>query len=90
MNAPSNALVEERKRVHIIEHTVTERYYFDPAEIAEKFNWDEIKDHYRGSFEDFVIETFEQHQGSLFANHWFYDDANPSVGVEIIERWDDE
>lgn len=79
-----------RQRVYIIERTVTERFYYDPEEIARDFNWPEIEGHYRGTFEDFVIETFEQHEGSLFANNYFSDDANPSVGHELVERWDDE
>jgi hypothetical protein len=80
--------VTDRKRVHILEQTVTERYYYDPEQIRSDFA--EALDGWTDSFEDFVIETFEQHDGSRFMEHWFYNDANPSVGVELTERWDDE
>ena len=79
---------QPRKRVYIVEHTITERYYYDPAQIKSAFggSW---KD-YGGSFEDFVIELFEEHDGSQFHGKFFYNDASPSVGVELVERWDDE
>lgn len=76
--------------VYVVQQTLTETFYFTPSEIAESFAWDEIKDHYAGTFEDFVIETFEQHQGSQFHDKWFYNDANPQVSTEIIARLDDE
>src|SRR5579862_3095307 len=72
-----------RKRVYIVEHTITERYYYDPEEIRQ--TWGDALDAWEGSFEDFVIDLFEQHDGSVFHGKFFYNDANPSVGVELLE-----
>lgn len=84
------AVYDPRPILHLARTTLVEHYYFDPAEIAESFNWDEIKDYYSGTFEDFVIETFEQHDGSQFHDKWFHNDASPQYGVELIARYDDE
>lgn len=78
----------ERKRVYLVEHTVVERYYYDPDEI--KMTFGDAWDAYSGTFEDFVIELFEEHDGSVFHGRFFYNDASPSVYCELSEKWDDE
>lgn len=79
---------EERKRVYIAEETLVQRYYYDPDEIRRDFG--EALDAWTGTFEDFVIDTFEEHNGSTFHGRYFYDDASPSYYVQLVERWDDE
>lgn len=86
MNEP-----DKRTRVYIVEQTVIERYFYTPDEIKTTFAdaWGDAEA--RGeSFGDFVIGLFEEHDGSVFHGRFFYNDANPSVGVELVERWDDE
>jgi hypothetical protein len=79
---------EPRKRVYVVEQTITERYYYDPAEI--KLTFGEAWDAYDGSFDDFVQELFEEHDGSVFHGKFFYNDASPDVSLQLVERWDDE
>lgn len=86
---PSAAESSERKRVYFVERTVTDRFFYDPDEIKREFGWDLILSADK-NFEDFVIETFEQHDGSLYADRFFYNDASTSVGTELVEMWDDE
>lgn len=78
----------ERKRVYIVERTITERFYYNPEEIRLSFG--DALDAHEGSFDDFVIETFEQIEGCQMGDKFFYHDASPDVGIELIERWDDE
>ena len=77
----SAATTDERKRVYIVEQTVTERYYYDPIELAQEHGI---------TTADEVIEFFELHDGSAYQDRWFHNDANPSVGIDLVERWDDE
>lgn len=94
--APESPVVEvgERQRVYVLEQTVTERYYYDPEKLAADFA-DEYKA-WQGwnpptyTWDDFVIYLFEQYDGSQFCDTLFYNDANPSVGAELTEAWDDE
>lgn len=79
-----------RKRVYQVERTVTERFFYDPDEIKRTFGWaargfDDDK-----TFEEFVVAKFEEHDGSQYGDSIFYSDANPQVGIDLIERWDDE
>lgn len=89
----NSPLTEPRKRVYILEQTVTERCYYDPDEIQDRFSdeWNAwLRTHSGRPFGDFVIEMFELHDGSQFGDQVFYNDANPSVGIQLVERWDDE
>lgn len=60
-----------------LEDTLVETYYVTDKALAmvpEGANRD-----------DFLIELFEQHAGSVYCDELFYNDANPSVGREILE-----
>jgi hypothetical protein len=69
------------KQVYVLEQTVTERYFYDPVALAQNHGV---------TTADEVIELFEKHDGSVYCDELFYNDANPSVGVELVTRWDDD
>ncbi len=52
--------------------TLTERYYVTEKALAM------IPE--GADADDFLIELFEQHNGSIYCDDFFYHDANPSVG----------
>lgn len=72
---------------HILRRTTTEEFSFDPATIREHFGWK--LDEWDGTYEDFVISLFEEHDGSIFGDRFFYDTTNTDSGLEVIEREDD-
>jgi hypothetical protein len=80
--------VTDRKRVYSVERTLVERFLYDPEEL--RLSWADRLDAFGGSFEDFVVDLFEHVDGSQLGDGFFYHDANPSVGIELVERWDDE
>ena len=83
------AAMNERKRLYYVERTLTERFYYDP---------DEVKTHLIGrplpfngcTDEDRIIDLFEDVDGSAYGDRIFSHDANPGVGCELREQWDDE
>jgi hypothetical protein len=80
---------EERKRLYIVERTVTERFSYDPDEVmaliaSRPLPWSTC------SKEDRIIDFFEDVDGSVYGDRVFSSDANPSIGVELVEQWDDE
>lgn len=81
---------EERKRVYMVERTLTERYFYDPEDL--RVSWADRLDAFDGTFptEDFVIDLFEHIGGSRLGDGFFYHDASPDVSVVLIERWDNE
>lgn len=79
----------QRGRVYMIERTVTERFFYDPVEIAREFDWP-TNGLPGEKFEDFVIRVFERFDGSIYGDEFFPSDANPDGGIDVIERWDDE
>jgi hypothetical protein len=73
MNA-NETLCESRRLV--LENTVTERYCVTEKALALVPN---------GADRDtFLIKLFQQHDGSAYCDELFYNDANPSVGVDIV------
>lgn len=58
-------------------YTVTERYYVTEKTLAMV---PEGADR-----DDFLIELFELHNGSVYCDELFYHDANPQVGVDVEE-----
>lgn len=81
----------DRELVFLIEQTIVKRYYYTPSFLKTHFEdaWRECEAR-GGTFDDFVIDLFQEYDGSVFHGRFFYDDANPSVGYELIERWDDD
>lgn len=61
----------------VLEDTLVERYYVTEKALAMV---PEGADR-----DDFLIELFEQHAGSTYCDELFYNDANPSVGRDVIE-----
>lgn len=82
------AVYDPRPVVHIARTTLIEQYSYEPEQIKEAFG--DAWDAFDGSFDGFVISLFEEHEGSQFHSQWFYNDANPSYGVDLISRYDDE
>lgn len=74
-----------RRRIYILKQTIVERYFYDPVAVFKEFGWNSSVPQ-----EDFIIETFQRYDGSQFCDDWFTNDASPSVGIELVERWDDE
>lgn len=79
---------DPRPLLYFARTTLVEEYHFDPEQIRQDFG--DALDAWEGSFEDFVIDLFEEHDGSNFHGKFFYNDANPQYGVELIERYDNE
>lgn len=57
--------------------TIKERYYVTEKALAMVPEG--------ANREDFLIELFEQHNGSAYCDELFYHDADPSVWCEIQE-----
>lgn len=79
----------ERARVHLVERTITERFYYDPVAVNAELErrdppWPNASHH------DRILDLFEDVDGSQYGDRLFSSDANPSVGCELVERWDDE
>lgn len=67
----------EPTKVLQLEDTLVETYYVTEKALAmvpEGANRD-----------DFLIDLFEQHAGSVYCDELFCNDANPSVGREVLE-----
>lgn len=78
---------KEPGKVYLLRRTSTEEVAFDPDEVRDA--WAERHDQFE-SFEDWVIRTFELHDGSQFSDRYFHDTTNYDSGIELIVRGEDE
>lgn len=71
---------------YVLRRTLVENYHIDPLVLIDRFGSHAKPE---TSFEDFVIEVFQQVDGSQFGDRFFYFDANPGVGIELIVEDED-
>lgn len=78
---------KEPGKVYLLRRTTTEEFAFDPDDVRDV--WSNRDDRFR-PFVDWVIDTFELHAGSVFADSYFCDTANMNVGVKLVIRGEDD
>ncbi len=68
---------------YLVRRTITDEFEYDPVALRVAFGSDNMTD-------DDVLGLFDLHDGSQYGDTLFSNTADTSVGVELVQREDDE